>query len=173
MITQFKIFEKWESSHDIIYSCADFKVNDELGFESVWLASNVIKQLPELIIAENYAINDYDFQNIKINDENKRLFILHYMAQDENTIETIKKYNSGLIGNFIYFDEVNGRKKYEYIKNINPDVYIQLTLKYYPIIEEIVKNSDTLGDVIIEYEKLIPKINKDLEFFTQTNIYNL
>jgi hypothetical protein len=177
MITQFKIFEKWESTHDIIYSCRDFKVNNELGFESMFVASDLIAKLPEIIKHNLPALYDDNFKNIKISDEHKRLFIMHRMDLDDNRIKNTKEHKSGLISEFIicpdYENFLMGKKHYEFVKNINSEVYIQLTLKYYPIIEEAIKNSENIGDLIIEYEKLIPKINKDLELFTQTNKYNL
>ena len=174
MITKFKIFENnWASYKDVIYRCADFQVKEDFTYESLFVASNILKKLPDLIIDNNFAISDYDFQSIEISSENKKIFIMHYISLDDNKIKNIKEHNSGLVGEFIFFDEFNGRKKYEFVKSINSDVYIQLILKYHPIIEEIIKNSETLGDVVIEYRKIIPKINKDLELFTQTNIYNL
>lgn len=170
MIVKFKIFENENLKrhrNPIIYTCEDFRIRKDFTFESMFVASDVIIQLPILIIKDNKTINDIDFKNLKISEEYKKYFSSDVIFLYPFKIKNIGEYKSGLIHNFLY----NNSK--EDLKNINSDVYIELTLKYYPIINEIINNSDTIDDVIIEYKKLIPEINKYLIFLTDTNKYNI
>lgn len=165
MITNFKIFEREEKN--IIYRCPDFKIEDDFGYTSIYVASySVLSQLPELIKNKNKYIEDINLKNIELTYKRTINFKDHLLL-DNTKIKNMKEHKTGVMRNFLYKNER------EDLESVSSNVYIQLIFKYYPIIENIIDNSKTIGDVIIEYKKLIPKINDDLELYSQTNKYNL
>lgn len=165
MITKFKIFEN--SNNDVIYRCADFVIKEDFTYESMFIASDIIRQLPVLIKDNHHSLNDNNFKNLEITQKYKSFFHLHMSNFDSSIFENLKKYKSGLISHFLYYN-----KRTE-LEKIDSNVYGQLVLKYYPIIDSIIEKSETIGDVIPEYKKLVQDINNDLEFFTKVNKYNI
>ena len=59
------------------------------------------------------------------------------------------------------------------ITEIPIKVYMNLTFQYYPIIEDAIKNSKTLGDIIDKFTIIYKNIQEDLKTQIVANKYNI
>ena len=58
--------------------------------------------------------------------------------------------------------------------NIPPDVYMELILKYNPLVENAIRNVKTLGDVIDNFKIIYKQLEEEpIDMYIAANKYNL
>jgi hypothetical protein len=162
-----KYFESDKDSIETIYRNDDFWIykspDENLTFTNSQIAKSAIFAMADLITKNSNYLNDDKLRNIKISLANKRtdLYSLNFTF-----IDNMKKFRTSKINGFISND-------IDFIKSISENTYTDLILKYYPIIANIINNSDDFGDIIDDFTKIKPKILKDLALLTDRDNYNL
>lgn len=162
-----KYFESDKDSIETIYRNGDFWIykspDENLTFTNSQIAKSAIFAMADLITKNSNYLNDDKLRNIKISLANKRtdLYSLNFTF-----IDNMKKFRTSKINGFISND-------IDFIKSISENTYTDLILKYYPIIANIINNSDDFGDIIDDFTKIKPKILKDLALLTDRDNYNL
>lgn len=162
-----KHFESDKDSIKTIYRNDDFWIyesfDENLTFTNSQIAKSAIFAMANLITKNSKYLNDDKLRNVKISWANKRtdLYSLKFTF-----IDNMKKFRSSEINGFISNDR-------DYIKSIPENVYTDLILKYYPIITNIINNSNDFGDIIDDFTKIKPKILKDLDLFIDRDNYNI
>lgn len=125
---------------------------------------SAIPGIAELIRDEaDIELSDEKIKNIKIRKKDIDDEIRSLTLNDDK-INNIKKYKTGYIKHFLdtYIN-----------KNIPDDDYMNLNLKYYPIILDAIKKSKIVGDLIDNFKIILPKLTEDAMFFYKKNKYNI
>ena len=128
-----------------------------------------IISMADLVKDNSKYLNDPELRNIELREKD----IVETTTQLANSItkylDNIKKYRSSDINHFL--DTV---KVKSFQENFIPEkVYMDLVIKYHPIIADAIYTSETLGDVIDNFKVIYKDINEELKFNTITNKYNL
>ena len=154
---------------DELYSCKDFSI---LGFfdgiktyRSETRVSYAIFELISLVRIDSKYLNSKKLRKMPISQK-EVIFYMNSLSLTPEKITNIEKYRSGAIGEFI-------SNKREELDMIPGKVYMEITFKYYPILENAIDNSKTYGDLIDEYKKIKENILKDVEYTLAAYKYNL
>lgn len=168
MITIFKIFE---SRNRVLYENDDFRIaisdNNSFNYESRMRSLSAIFAMSDLVSTNSKYLSDENLRAVKIRKQDIISDIKNFNFNAEK-IFNIKKHHSSLINGF--FGRNHNR---DYIKSIPDDVYMEMTYKYYPIMEEAIKNSETLGDVIDNFKIIYNDIVPEMKYKIELNKYNL
>lgn len=168
MITIFKIFE---SRNRVLYENDDFRIaisdNNSFNYESRMRSLSAIFAMSDLVSTNSKYLSDENLRSVKIRKQDIISDIKNFNFSAEK-IFNIKKYHSSLINGFF------GRNhNLDYIKSIPDNVYMEMTYKYYPIMEEAIKKSETLGDVIDNFKIIYNDIVPEMKYKIELNKYNL
>ncbi len=175
MITQFKIFELFEY-RDIVYSNVDFDIYQSkvTNFTSVEFSSSAISAMPVLIKNKSKYLSEKKLRNIRLTESDIFIERKYLDTLTPIRIKNIENYHTSFLNPFFGKSQKKFYEENEELINSMPiDVYLELTIKYYPIISKVIEKSKTLGDIIDEFTILYEKINKDLEIRLSANKYNL
>lgn len=131
------------------------------------VAMRILSAIPgiaELIRDEaDIELSDDKIKNIKIRKKDIDEEIRSLTFNDEK-IKNIKKFKTGYVKYFLD----------SYInKNIPDEEYIELNLKYYPIILDAIKTSKKVSDLINGFKIIMPKLTEDAMFLYKKNKYNI
>jgi len=173
-----KTFELGREQNSILYDKNNFTIainsNGAFTFDNRMMAISAISAMaylinnrPELLFSK--YLNNQELRDVKV----REIDIERKQTELKNGIDlylmNIKKFHSSEINHFIEnkFKFNNG------IKEIPDNVYMNLVIKYHPIISNALTNCKTLGDIIDKFKVIIKDINEDLEFELKINPYNL
>jgi len=162
-----KYLKYFESKEIILYKNDDFVirycVNNILSYSSKFTDSYAIPAIPELIRKKSKYLSDEKLRDIKLRDKDIKDYNSAYFDHYLKYIENIKKFHSGILSGFF------GKE----VPTIPDDVYITLTLKYYPLLKNVVKNSKTIGDIIDGFTPIYKQLMMDLPLEITANKYNI
>jgi len=154
----------------ILYKCSDFviAINKHGIFEYYDddMSQNAIVSMADLIITNSKYLNDNKLRDIELEDR-----FIEYITTNSlddlygQKIENIKLYRTSEINSFL--KDKNG------ITSIPEDAYINITIKYYPIISNAIKESKTLGDIIDRFRIIVDELDNNLPMYLDINKYNL
>jgi hypothetical protein len=153
-----------EDNETELYSCEDFCITDNLGVGEAAGVKGFINE--EHSCSATFVLIEYVKKNSKyLNDEKLRKISIEKKDIDwsrsilrlyKDKLENINFFRSAEFNDFF----ISNDKKY--LNNIPDEVYMDLVLVYYPIIENIIKTSKNLGELIDKYREL----SKDfIEYF--------
>ena len=165
-----KEYEKNINKFPHIYDNIDFFIyinpNGYFTYHSdkPYCESSPIFEMADLIRKKSEYLSDKKLRNIILPIERKK-----------NDLETLKNYKNENRRNIInnrssHLDYFLGK---EINENIPIDIYIELIDKYYPKIIKIIKKSNTIGDIIDEFETIYTEIMSDVQLKVSANKYNL
>jgi hypothetical protein len=160
----------------ILYLGDNFRIiynhNDLLCYDGVerTLQCSAILYMAHFIRNKNDVINDPELRKIKLRKKAKD-YDIDSLTLDNIKYKNIQIFRSSDIEYFIGH-KLNG-KWGKPDKGIPLNIYMDLTKKYYPIISEAIKKSNTLGDVIDEFKIIYKNIMEELKFLLTVNQYNL
>jgi hypothetical protein len=125
---------------------------------------SAIPGIAELIRDEfDIELSDEKIKNIKIRKKDIDDEIRSLTLNDDK-INNIKKYKTGYVKYFL---------DSSIYKNIPDEEYINLNLKYYPIILDAIKKSKNVGDLINNFKIIMPKLTEDAMYLYKKNKYNI
>ena len=158
-----------------LYKNADFSIdiasNNSFNFNSRMRSVGAIISMADLVKDNSKYLNDPELRNIELREKD----IVETTTQLANSItkylDNIKKYRSSNINHFL--NEFDSEDNLTWTHNIPEKVYMDLVIKYHPIIADAIYTSETLGDVIDNFKVIYKDINEELKFNTITNKYNL
>ena len=165
-----KSFEKIKKKEDIIlYKNKDFTISLSYEGNMTYFTNNhswsPIYGMIDQIKDKSNDLNDPELRNIKITDKEKKFAIL---SLDPKYESNRVKYHSSVINGFI----IGMLSKIDIIKM--PDkAYIELDEMYLPIIKDIVKKSETIGDIIDSFKILYDDITEKLPMYINSSKFNL
>jgi len=162
-----KTFDK-KNEDVVLYKNSKFNItinnkNNIMTFNSHYRACSPIWGLAEEIRDHSKYLDDIELRNISITNEEKDFSMLSF---DTKFHSNRMKYRSSNINDFI-------SNKKTIIEKIPDKAYDELIKKYYPILEQIIIKSKTLGDIIDEFKIIYEQINHDLPLFIATSKYNI
>lgn len=162
--------EKEKEKEDIIlYKNADFTitVNDKgnMTYFNEFMSKSPIYGMMVEIKNKSKYLNDPELRNIKITEKEKNFAILSLDPQWESNR---LKYHSSIINNFI----VRNGNKID-VSDISDKAYTALDEMYLPIIEDIIKKSETIGDIIDDFKVLYDELIENLPMYLNMSKFNL
>jgi hypothetical protein len=164
-----KTYEKQALETIILYEAPKFLItyNENDCFTYVYKTigeKSAILAMADLIRRESKYLNDEKLRNIEIRKKDIE-FEDDLDDLSAERIKNIKEYRSSRINHFINNKNI--------IRTIPTSAYIDLTIKYYPIISNAIKESKTLGDVIDKFKIIYEKFNKSIELYINVGKYNI
>jgi hypothetical protein len=164
-----KTFEKF-TPRTILYECNDFTI--EYNSNDAFCATTKNGQLGAIpYMTDLIRKNSKYLKNPKLRDVIVRsrdiASELDYLDLYPEKIKNIENFRSGPMRHFW-----GG----EYNKNLPIDTFMELTLKYTPIIADAIKDVKTLGDVIDNYQVVYDQLHSELEpleIYIDAKKYNL
>ena len=134
---------------------------------------SAIFAMADLIRTKSKYLTVKKLRNIKITD-NRREQDIEFLDLYDVRVKNIEKYRTSQINNFLSKpDNENFLMEDDSITEIPIKVYMNLTFQYYPIIEDAIKNSKTLGDIIDKFTIIYKNIQEDLKTQIVANKYNI
>lgn len=168
-----KTFELGRNHNKILYNKYNITVainpNDAFTFDDRMMSISAISAMAHLINNRPKPLDDQELRDVKVEEK----YIKRLQTELKNSIDlylmNIKKFHSSEINHFIEnkFKFDNG------IKEMSDSVYMNLVIKYHPIISDALTGCETLGDIIDKFKVIVKEINEDLEFELKINPYNL
>ena len=162
-----KTFEK--SKEDIIlYKNNDFTIslsnNGNMNYFTNNRSCSPIYGMIEQIREKSIFLNVPELRNIKLTDHEKSFAML---SLDPQYFKNRLKYHSSVINGFI-----GDASKIE-ISELPDKVYSELNEMYLPIIKDIIKKSETIGDIIDSFKILYDDITEKLPMYIIGSKFNL
>ena len=150
--TYIKTFEfGHDPSMNPLYQNKDFEITQKLSYKNWQMSMSAIFAMSDLIRTKSKYLTVKKLRNIKITD-NRREQDIEFLDLYDVRVKNIEKYRTSQINNFLSKpDNENFLMEDDFINNIPNIVYMNLTFQYYPIIEDAIKNSKTLGDIIDKF----------------------
>jgi len=154
----------------IIYKNDEFRIDCRKdgfkGYGDNMTGKYAISSIIDLVGKNSKYLDDPEFRNIEIVKKDREMN-LDLLKLYPEKIENLRKNYTSQINGFLSNEDKNE------IKKIPDNVYIKLTLKYYPILEKVIEESNIYGEIIdkykIIYKELMDELKKDLAF----NKYNI
>ena len=166
-----KYFERREL---VLYKNDDFRIcyssNDTFSYISKVKDSYAISAIPELIKSNSKYLSDDGLRNIVLRDKDINAE-LEFLRLYPDKIKNIEKFHSGMLSGFLRGDRPMSMVVYK--DGISDNVYMNLTFKYYPLLEDVVKNSKTMGDIIDGFTIIYEQLMKDLPLEISKEKYNI
>lgn len=161
-----KTYEK--KKEVIIYKNKDFDIEQNdgtLSYGSTILASATAIMVMAMLIHENSPhLDDPDLRSIQLRQTDKD-FITKNLKLTDKKLKTIGEYKSGNVSHF--FDR-------NFKESIPESVYKDITRDYYPIIEEAINKSDTMGDIIDNFKIIHEELSvENIEMRIKANDFNI
>jgi len=153
-----------------LYSCDEFTISGDLdsnkSYHSRTTSTFAVTGLIDSVREDSKYLNDKKLRKIPISQKEINFF-MDSLTLTSAKIINIEEYRSGEVGEFISND-------HEELKKMIPgSVYMELTFKYYPILEDVIKSCKTYGELIDKYKEIKKNILKDLEYLIAAYKYNL
>jgi len=162
-----KTIEAWKHRDEILYKNEDFTIslNDKgnMTYFTNYLSCSPIYGMIEQIRKKSKYLNDHKLRNIKLTYQEKEFAML---SIDPFFSKNRLKFRTSIINNFI------GDNKDE-IERIPDNVYVYLNEIYFPIIDDIINKSETIGDIIDYFIVLYDEITEKLPLFLTTSKFNI
>jgi len=167
-----KTFEKQkekEKEDIILYKNEDFTitVNDKgnMTYFNDYMSKSPIYGIMFEIKNKSKYLNDTELRDIKITESEKYFAIL---SLDPKYESNRVKYHSSIINNFL----IRNGNKIE-LSDISDKAYTALNERYFPMIEDIIKKSETIGDLIDYFKVLYDEITENLPTYLATSKFNI
>jgi len=164
-----KTFEKQKEREITLYKNKDFNItinnsNGNMTYGTNYRSCSPIYGIIEQIIEKSECLNDPELRKIIITEKERESAM--QSMNPKYSVNRIK-YHTSPINGFI-----GGPSKIE-IRKMPDNVYTELTEIYSPIIENIIKKSKTMGDIIDEFKILYDVITENLPLHLASSNFNL
>jgi len=154
----------------LLYKNDDFIIynnsNDCFSYhtEEPYTEMSPIYAIGKLLRDKSIHLSDPKLREIEIPAKRKE--------SDLGCLDNYKNYNRiNIINN--QNGEINCFFDYDFIDDVPSKIYMKLVDKYYPILIDIIKKSNTLGDIIDYHTVVYQNITADIDFELSVSKYNL
>jgi len=165
-----KTFEKSKEKEDtILYKNKDFTIiinnkNDNMTYYTNYRSCSPIYGMIDQIREKSIFLNDTELRRIKLTGYEKSFAML---SLDPQYFKNKLKYHSSVINGFI-----GDASKVE-VSKLPDKVYSELSEFYLPLIEDVIKKSETIGDIIDSFKILYDDITEKLPMYIIGSKFNL
>lgn len=164
-----KTYESQSKEIVLLYDGLNFNIvyngNDILVYVNFMVEKSAIFAMADLIRNESIHLNDKNLRNIKLRGKDIEYNVESLDNLYDQKIINLKYYRTSIINHFIEDKNI--------IKTMSDKAYIDLTIKYYPIISNAIKESKTLGDIIDKFKIISDDFNKNLQLYIDISKYNI
>jgi len=155
----------------VLYTCPEFIIeyneNDAFCATTRNIQLGAIVYMAELIGQKSPRLRDPKLKGVEVRQKDINSDLIDYLNLYPEKIKNIEQYRSGIMRHFW---------NNNYNENIPIDIFMEMTLRYTPIIAKAIKNVETLGDIINNFQIIYKELHNELmpiEVYTNANKYNL
>lgn len=146
--------------------------NDSFNFNSKFVSAGAIIMMAELVKNDSKYLDDIKLKDVTLREKDIEYEKNMLMNGINLYLGNIKEYRSSNINKFLNCVDSYGRKTKSF-DAIPEKVYIDLVLRYHPIIANAIERSKTIGDIIDNFKIIHKDINEDLKNELMIHKYNL